>query len=627
MFKLVPRHELEGLRHPHQSFTWLLVAACSAMAATAAEDRIAEVIVSASRIGAVDQLAAVLEEEDLLAGFHGADALWTLPGLALSAAGNRGAITQARLRGAEANHLLVLFDGVAVNDPATGSEFNFGALDLTGVRRVELLAGPQSAVWGSDALAGVLHFDSTPKRSGRRLALGWGSHGTVDADAAFARVDGKNLRAISVGRVRSDGTNAALSGSEADGFANTTAHLRADTERGAWALSSVARWSEADAHYDPTPPPRFVPQDGDRRGETRAKLLLASARFVGFERFEPWLTVSTLRTGLRNLADGDVTNTFAGRRDSATLAANLHHGRQRFNLTAEVRTEHFAQRADATPYGDPNQRQRATTASVAAEHQARLGGFAFTVSARRDFNDQFKHAFAYRLGATTNGNPRWFISVGRGVKNPTFIERFGYAPDAFLGNPNLLPETSRGVEAGVAWQWERGELSLTAFDNALRREIDGFHFDAERGAFTARNLPGKSRRRGGEARFAASWNRLRLQGAYSYTDAADRDSGQEVRRPRHLANLSARWKVTPRLSAKADVAHTGASADRDYSTFPATRVTLPGFELLRLQLAFAPTPGWRLRLLVDNALDAAHTTVFGYRGPGRATMLTAEVAL
>ena len=613
-------------RLQRRSAAWLLAVPWTT-AAIAAEDRIVEMIVSASRIGAVDQLAATLEEEDLLGGLHGADALRALPGLALSAAGNRGALAQARLRGAEANHLLVLFDGVAVNDPATGSEFNFGALDLTGVRRVELLAGPQSAVWGSDALAGVLHFDTTPKRSGHRLALGWGSHGTMDADAAFARVDGKGVRAVNVGHTRSDGTNAALRGNETDGFAHTTAHLRADTERGAWALSSVARWSQADADYDATPPPRFVPQDGDRRSETRAKLLLASARFAGFEWFEPWLAISTLRTGLRNLATGEVTNTFAGRRDSVTLAANLHHGRQRFNLTTQVQTEYFAQRADATSYGDPNQRQRATTASIAAEHQVRLRGFAVTVSARRDFNDEFKHAFAYRLGATTNGNPRWFASVGRGVKNPTFIERYGYAPDTFLGNPRLAPETSRGVEVGMARSWQRGELSLTVFDNALRREIDGFYFDAERSVLTARNLPGKSRRRGGEMHFAASWNRLRVQGAYSYTAATDGERGQEVRRPRHLANLAVRWKVTSRLAAKAGVAHTGASVDRDYSTFPATRVTLPGFELLRLQLAFAPTPGWRLRLLVDNALDTAHSTVFGYRGPGRAAMLTAEVAL
>ena len=596
--------------------------------AAAAEEHIAEVIVSASRIGAVDQLAAALAEEDLLAaGFHGADALRGLPGLALATTGNRGAQTQARLRGAEANHLLVLFDGVAVNDPATGSAFPFGALDLTGVRRVELLAGPQSAVWGSDALAGVLHFDTTPRRSARRLSLGFGTRQTVDADAAFAHVAENGHAALSLGRTRSDGTNVARQGSENDGFANDTAHLNLRTERGAWELSSSVRWSSTDADYDPTPPPRFLPQDGDRRNETDMKLAQASARFLGFERFEPWLTIATVRTGLRNFADGAPTNRFAGRRDSATLAANFHHRQHRFNLTAQAQTERFVQRADATPFGDPNQRQRAGTASVAAEYQTRWPRFAVTVSARRDFNDEFAHASAYRLGATTAGNPRWFASVGRGVKNPTFLERFGYAPDAFIGNPKLLPERSRGVEAGLAWRWRHGDLSLTAFDNALRREIDGFFFAAERGGFTARNRPGKSRRRGADLRFAAEWHRLRLQGNYSYTDAAESDSRPEVRRPRHLARLNARWALTKRLSTTVDVAHAGAAVDLDFSTFPAAAVTLPAFRLLRLDFAFAATPRWRWRLSMDNALDARHETVLGYRGPGRTVLLKAEAEL
>lgn len=593
-----------------------------------AEERVAEVIVSASRIGAVDQLAAVLEEEDLLGtGFHGADALRGLPGLALATAGNRGAQAQARLRGAEANHLLVLFDGVAANDPATGSEFQFGALDLTGVSRVELLAGPQSAIWGSDALAGVLHFDTTPRRSGRRLSLGLGPHNTLDADAAFAHVGARGHAALSIGSARSDGTNAARQGSERDGFANNTAHLRLGGTHGAWELSSTARWSAADADYDPTPPPRFLPQDGDRRSETDGRLLQASARFVGSERFEPWLTIATLRTGLRNVADGAETNRFAGRRDSATLAANFHHGRHRFNLTAQAQTEHFAQRADATPFGDPNQRQRASTASVAAEYQTWLPRFAWTVSARRDFNDQFQHAFAYRLGATTVGNPRWFASVGRGVKNPTFLERFGYAPDAFIGNPQLRPERSRGVEAGLEWRWERGDFSLAFFDNALRREIDGFFFAAERGGFTARNLAGESKRRGADLRFAVDWSRVRVQGNYSYTDAAASDSSPEVRRPRHLAQLNARWRLTSRMSATMNLAHVGTATDLDFATFPATAVTLPAFRLLRFDLAFAATPRWRWRVLVDNALDARHETVYGYRGPGRTVLLKAEAEL
>ena len=627
------RHERVGVRRvvtrPGRGWRQALLAAAVLLgaAAGAAAERLEEVIVSASRIAAVDQLAAVLDVEALLAsGFHGADALRALPGLALARSGNRGALTQARLRGAEANHLLVLLDGVAVNDPATGGEFNFGALDLTGVRRVELLAGPQSAVWGSDALAGVLHFDTTPRRSERRIALGYGPRGTVDADATFARVGPAGFGAFSVGHARADGSNAALRGDEADGFANTTAHIRAGAARGAWVFAGTARWANADADYDPTPPPAFVPQDGDRRTEHRARLLHASARFTGFERFEPWLAVSTLRTGLRNRADGAQTNSFGGRRDVATLAGNFQHGRQRLNLTAEVATERFVQQADATPFGDPNQRQRTTTASVAAEHQVRLHRFACTASVRRDFNDAFKHAFAYRLGAATTGNPRWFANLGRGVKNPTFLERFGYAPDAFIGNPNLLPEVSRGVEAGLAWRWCAGEFAVTAFDNALRREIDGFFFDPERGGFTARNLAGASERRGAELRWQANAGRARLQGNYAYLDAGDHAGRGEARRPRHLASLTAHWPLTTRLSVNIGVTHTGASIDYDYGTFPATPVRLPSFRLLRLDVAYALAPRWRWRLTVDNLADTEHTTVFGYRGVGRTVLLKAETS-
>ena len=106
------------------------------------------------------------------APFHAADALRAMPGLALTTNGHRASLTQVRVRGAEANHLLVLLDGIALNDPALGSEFNFGALDFAGIQRIEYLAGPQSAVWGSDALAGVLYFDTKPRQNTNRLSLG-----------------------------------------------------------------------------------------------------------------------------------------------------------------------------------------------------------------------------------------------------------------------------------------------------------------------------------------------------------------------------------------------------------------------------------------------------------------------
>ena len=605
---------------------FVLGAAIGCVAAAIADERderIEEIVVS-SRIGAVDQHVVVVDEETLDAYFHGVDFLRSLPGLALSATGNRGSLTQARLRGAEANHLLVLIDGVAVNNPATGAEFDFGTLDVAGVRRAELLAGPQSAIWGSDALAGVLYLDSTPAADRRRLSIGVGSRDTLDADVEWARVGEGGFLALDVGRIDSSGINAALRGDEADGFDNTTAHFRARGELDNWVLSSSTRWTDATVDFDPSPAPAFVPVDGDRQAQHRLVLLQASARFVGFSRFEPQLTVATVRTDLNNFADGSIGSTFASRRDTATLTGNVLLDRQRFNTMLEVEAERFEQTGAVTPFGDPNQKQRIATVSLAGEYQVDFSALALALSARHDFNDAFADALAYRIGATTRTNPRWFASVGRGVKNPTFIERFGYTPDSFFGNPDLEPETSTGFETGLAWTWRGGSLALVAFDNALRREIDPFFFVPELGGFTARNFAGKSRRRGAEISLDAAWRRYRLRANLTHVDAADGDGNRELRRPRQMADLAVEVRFTPRLSGGFGLLSNGAVVDRDYSTFPAANVHLDGFRLLRAHLRIEPSPRWRLSLRADNLLNADSATVFGYRAPGRAALARLE---
>ena len=603
-----------------------VVLCCFGVLPTGAEERVEELIVSASRIGPVDQHVAVLDEEDL-AAWHAADALRVLPGLALATSGNRGALTQARLRGGEANHLLVLLDGVALNNPAAGSEFDFGTLDFAAARRVELLAGPQSAVWGSDALAGVLYIDTTPQESRRGASVGYGTQRTVDADAQWANVGERGFAALDLGWLASDGSNAALQGDEDDGFANRTAHLRAGREVGRWELSSSLRWTDAQVDFDPSPAPRFIPVDGDRATRNLASLLQANARFLGLRRVVPSLTIARLRTDMLNLADGTLASTFSGSRDSATFAVNLLLDRQRFNLTVEAETERFEQRGLATAFGNPNQSQRTSTASVAGEYQLDLPRLALSASLRRDFNDAFEHAFAYRVGVTTLGNPRWFASGGAGVKNPTFTERFGYTPDNFIGNPDLQPETATGFEMGMKWTWSDGSLAVVAFDTALRREIDGFAFDPERSSFTARNLAGKSRRRGGEAILDATMKRLRLRASYAFVAATAGNAERELRRPRHLANISIRLPVTPRWSTGLAFAHVGASLDRDYSTFPSRRVTLDDYRVLRVDASYRASARWRWHFVVDNALDENYSAVFGYRSPGATALAKVELML
>ena len=585
-----------------------------------AELAIEEIVVTASRIGPVDQRVVVIDEEEVdEAPFHAVDALRVLPGFALATNGHRGSLTQVRVRGAESNHLLVLLDGIALNDPALGSEFNFGALDFAGIQRVEYLAGPQSAVWGSDALAGVLYLDTTPRRDATRLSLGAGSYGAVDADVEFARVTGDRHAAVAVGRVVSDGTNPAATGDEDDGFANTTAHVNLGRSWDRWQASVAARLTDTDVDYDPTPGPRYLPADGDRNARGRSGLIHGTLRFSATDHIESWLTVASSRDRNRQYADGAFTDGTVGRRDSATLAANFRFESQRINVTTEFERERIDQIGTASPFGDPNQRQRINAKSVAAEYQAEVGRFGFSASWRADSSDAFEDAYAYRLGATFGANPRWFANVGRGVKNPTFTERFGFTPDTFIGNPDLAPETSLGFETGVVLTVSAATASLVYFDTTLHDEIDGFFFDVARGGFTARNIDGESHRQGAEATLDTRLGPVALSAAYAYVDSTA-DNVRELRRPRHLGNIDARVAITPSVDASVGVAVSGSASDRDFSTWPATDVELDAYRLWRGKLDIALSPGWKLVLSAENLLGEDYVTVYGYRSPGTTAM-------
>ena len=636
--ELVPRWG-EAMRW-NASWAWA-GAALGATLATAAprdeaeaeiEAEIEQVIVSAGRLGAADHRAFVLENDDLASAIHATEALRLLPGVAVSGA-NRGALAQLRVRGAEANHLLVLLDGVPINDPAAGAAFNFGLLDLAGVERLEFQSGPLSAIWGADALAGVLYLDTRPTASDQRFAFGYGTHATADADLRFAHRGQRHHAALAAGWAESAGANAAREGDEADGYAHATGNLQLGTRVGAWQLAANAHWLDAEVEFDPSPPPRYVPQDGDRRTEDRQTVLQASARYLGHAHVTPWLTFASLRTTMRNFADQALTNTWGGQRDLARAAANVLWGetaatgaaKHGLNLLVELERERFAQTGAASPFGDPNQRQRMTTASVAGEYQLRLPRLSLSASLRRERNDAFANALAYRLGAASEGRVRFFASLGRSVANPTFTERFGYTPDTFVGNPHLRPETARSLEAGIECRRRTGSVALAVFESNLRREIDGFALDPAIGGFTARNLPGRSLRRGAELRFEAGQARWRLRGSYAYVDAEAGDGGRELRRPRHLANVSLRAELSPRWSASVAVAHAGSSADRDFAAFPARPVTLDAFRTVRADASYEFQRGWRLRLIVDNALDADATTVYGYNAPGPSALIKFEI--
>ena len=156
-----------------------------------------------------------------------ADLLRGAPGFSVSQSGGIGSITEVRFRGAEANHLLVMVDGVAINDPALGSSVDFANLDLIGVTRVEILPGAQSALWGSDALAGVMNFETTPApgASMHNVWLEGGSNDTSRASIQLAQRNDDWYYALNARHTETAGTNIAEQGGEDDGYRNTTLHL------------------------------------------------------------------------------------------------------------------------------------------------------------------------------------------------------------------------------------------------------------------------------------------------------------------------------------------------------------------------------------------------------------------
>ena len=156
-----------------------------------------------------------------------ADLLRELPGFAVSQQGARGAVTQVRVRGAEANQVLVLIDGVEANDIAQGSEFNFAHLSVDRIERIEVVRGPQSALWGSDALAGVINVITIP--DGRtdnhhRLTVNTelGAFNSRAIGATYQLKDHHYQFSLGLDHYQTDGTNIARQGTEDDGYENTT---------------------------------------------------------------------------------------------------------------------------------------------------------------------------------------------------------------------------------------------------------------------------------------------------------------------------------------------------------------------------------------------------------------------
>jgi vitamin B12 transporter len=609
----------------------LAAAASVQQAPQTTEEPEEEIVVTASREPVAQEEAPVSatilgrEQLERLALPMTSDVLRLVPGASISSTGPRGTQTQLRIRGAEANHTLLFVDGIRFNDPAAANEARFELLTTDALSRVEVVRGPQSALWGSEALGGVVAIETADALRGAGMtALGeYGSLDSVRGSVQAARRLGPVGISGSLGWIESDGIDSFGDGGERDGFRNRSANLKAVyAPLASTQIGLVGHWIDGTSEFDGFDPMTF------RRADTldSTKNRIFAVRGWGSHEWSGWslnADASYLDSRNRNRLDDQPLNSTFGERLGLGAQLSKQFGVHRFTGAAEHEAEDF-RAEDQAFFGATDQEQSRDLTAFIGEWRADWSpAFATDVAVRHDSFSAFKDATTVRASALLRPAKRvaLHLAYGEGTAQPTFNDLFGFFPGSFVGNPALRPERSRGWEAGLRWNGSRVSAGATAFTNRLRDEIVDV-FDAATFLSSTENAIGRSRRRGIELEGGYRFGTLaQLSLNYTYLKAdeakvAGADLVREVRRPRHSANASLTGEAR-QIRWGASLAYVGKRKDLDFDSFPAQRVTLDDYVLGSLNLGYRLTPTVEAYARVENAFDAGYEDVVGYNTAGR----------
>ncbi len=586
-------------------------------------------------IGSAVSVIDAQDIEDRQASFI-PDLLRDLPGLAVSRTGTVGGATQVRIRGAEGNHTLVFIDGIEANDPAFGSEFDFSGLTASGIDRIEVLRGPQSALWGSEAIGGVINIVTKggEKGLGGSVEGEGGSFGTIRTGGLIRAGSDRARFAASANYFDNKGINTAQSGTEKDGYENLTLHLKGSVDAADnLSFKAALRYIDAEVETDAQDFNFGSPTQGlvvDTNDVTKSRQFFGRidgslAVFDGLWRHDVFVTLTD--TDNDNFTDDAFSNSFKGERVKYGYQSviDIDDNDMKHTFVGALEREELKfQNIQADPANPANQRQKDDQTSFIGEYRfGFIGRLFFTAGGRFDDNDRFKNATTYRLTTAyliPDSGARLHASFGTGITNPGFFELFGFIPASFTGNPGLRPEKAVSFDLGVeqSFRDDRAAIDITYFHANLKREITTV-FDPLTFAASPINLDGKSKRQGVEITLAAELMKgLRFDGSYTYTDTDQPDGLPEIRRAKHIASGALNHDFAGgRGNINLGLRYNGKQQDSEFIfATPETRVTLDSFALVHAAASYEIHDGIELYGRVENLFDADNVEVFSHRAPG-----------
>lgn len=597
----------------HLLYSTAILAAAFALPAVAqdVDTEVDEVVVTATRLPAIvaDTPGARVINEAAIeqrGAVFAADILADVPGLSVVRSGAFGGVAQVRIRGATPGKTLTLVDGVPVNDPAeVNGAFDSSGFELGDIERIEVLSGPQSSLWGSDAIGGVIAF-TTREIDGLRAEAEAGSFDTVRGRLAAGVANDTYAFGAWISRFNTEGISAADEAdgnTEADGFENTTIGAR-----GRYAVTPDAqidgsiRWSQSDADIDGFPAPSFALAD--------TLDTTASEQWSGFAR----LRASAL--GLSH--QFSVSASDIARNTVSEFPSSFEADRQVYRWQADGETGDLAyalgaEREDTEgSLSDGTSADLGTTSIFGLARYDATDRLSVTGALRWDDTDDFGAETTGRVSAALDLDGGFILSgaVGTGFKAPSISQAvcdFCFSANPF---PVLTPETADSVELALGWGSANGRFDGRAtlyrlnVEDQITYVFDPVTFDSVYVNIDETRTDGIELE--GRADLGSGFD---LTLAYAWTDARDESDGSRLLRvPEHAGSATLGWsgkRLSGALTIRAEGDQDDAGGVRE------------GFVTANLNAAYQLTEAVALTARVENLADERYQQVLGYGEPGR----------
>lgn len=554
-------------------------------------------------------------------------ALAAVPGLNIVQIGGPGGQTSVFMRGTNSNHVKVLIDGIEANDPSTPNRsFDFGSMLTNDIERIEVLRGPQSGLYGANALGGVISVTTKRGEGPPKLtaSVEAGSYGTFNQAVGLSGGDDRFNYALSIAHFKSETTpvtppNLVPAGRRINpnsydnwsysarlGFALT------DTVSLNWVgrYSNGYLLSTGDSGF-PSRPNAFRSSQDYKQAFTRGEIVWDpfGGRFVN-------------RFGIA-YTNQDRSNRSASTGILGVPTPNLGE-RTKYDWRGDLKIVDGQMLVMGLQYENERLETPSLTASngntgAFVELQSNWTDRFFTVAnIRYDDDESFGGHTTYRLAPVfivPGTETKLKASYGTGFKAPTLSERFSDSRPAFnfFGNPNLKPEESRGWDAGFEQPLLNNKLQFGA--TYFHNDIDNLILtNAARTSYT--NI-GRATTKGVES-FAALevTPEFKVRADYTFTLAKDETARQELlRRPRHKASVTASWTPIEKLSLSATLIYVGDRVDgnRDFSI---SRMRAPGAGIVNIAAEYKATEKLTVFGRIDNLFDKRYENPVGFLVPG-----------